>query len=62
MYSIHMKEILIKGTDEDIGQFCQLNHGVTFPLMKKSEVNGGGMNEVFAWLKSNGTESGSIKW
>lgn len=50
------------GTDEDIGQFCQLNHGVTFPLMKKSEVNGGGMNEVFAWLKSNGTESGSIKW
>jgi glutathione peroxidase-family protein len=31
-------------------------------LMKKSEVNGGGMNEVFAWLKTNTTESGSIKW
>jgi glutathione peroxidase-family protein len=30
--------------------------------MKKSEVNGGGMNEVFAWLKTNTTESGSIKW
>lgn len=23
------------GTDEDIASFCQLNHGVTFPLMKK---------------------------
>jgi glutathione peroxidase-family protein len=30
--------------------------------MKKSEVNGGGMNEVYAWLKSNTTDSGSIKW
>lgn len=50
------------GTDEEINSFCQLNHGVTFPLMKKSEVNGGGMNEVFAWLKSHAEESGSIKW
>jgi glutathione peroxidase-family protein len=31
-------------------------------LMKKSEVNGGKMNEVFAWLKNNASESGSIKW
>ena len=30
--------------------------------MKKSEVNGGKMNEVFAWLKNNTSESGSIKW
>lgn len=30
--------------------------------MKKSEVNGGGMNEVFAWLKSHNSDSGSIKW
>src|SRR5258705_9846162 len=24
-----------KGTDEEIAQFCKLNFGVTFPLMKK---------------------------
>lgn len=23
------------GTDEEIAQFCQVNHGVTFPLAKK---------------------------
>lgn len=28
-----------------------MNHGVTFPLMKKSDVNGDNTNEVFGWLK-----------
>jgi glutathione peroxidase len=27
-----------KGSDEEIAQFCKLNYGVTFPLMKKSSV------------------------
>lgn len=56
--------------DEGIASFCQLNHGVTFPLMQKGHVNGSNMNEVFAWLKakSKGTKSAgvagttSIKW
>ncbi|KAK2460964.1 hypothetical protein APHAL10511_007434 [Amanita phalloides] len=38
--------------DKDIGEFCSLNHGVTFPLMKKSDVNGGETNEVYKWLKN----------
>ncbi|KAK1923834.1 glutathione peroxidase [Papiliotrema laurentii] len=53
------------GSDEQIAEFCQLNHGVTFPLMKKSEVNGKNMNDVFAWLKAHEGESGKInpiKW
>ncbi|KDQ15920.1 hypothetical protein BOTBODRAFT_65200 [Botryobasidium botryosum FD-172 SS1] len=40
------------GTDADIGSFCELNHGVTFPLMKKSDVNGDNTSEVFKWLKA----------
>ncbi|KAF7316756.1 Telomerase reverse transcriptase [Mycena chlorophos] len=40
------------GTDEEIATFCTVNHGVTFPLMKKSDVNGDNTNEVFKWLKS----------
>jgi glutathione peroxidase len=27
-----------KGTDEEIARFCKVNFGVTFQLMKKSEV------------------------
>ncbi|KAI0078751.1 glutathione peroxidase-like protein [Panus rudis PR-1116 ss-1] len=53
------------GSDEEIHQFCERNHGVTFPLMKKSDVNGDNTNEVFKWLKSQ--KSGvlgisAIKW
>ncbi|KAG8704848.1 Glutathione peroxidase 2 [Ceratobasidium sp. 395] len=53
------------GTDEEIGQFCQLNHGVSFPLMKKSDVNGDDTNEVYKYLKNE--KSGllgltRIKW
>ena len=40
------------GTDEQIEKFCRLNHGVTFPLMKKTEVNGEGAHPVYKWLKS----------
>ncbi|KAF8899932.1 glutathione peroxidase-like protein [Gymnopilus junonius] len=38
--------------DDGIKEFCTLNHGVTFPLMRKSEVNGDNTNEVYKWLKS----------
>ncbi|KAJ7446922.1 glutathione peroxidase-like protein [Mycena galericulata] len=53
------------GTDEEIANFCVVNHGVTFPLMKKSDVNGDNTNEVFKWLKAE--KSGilglaRIKW
>ncbi|KAL4252290.1 Glutathione peroxidase [Abortiporus biennis] len=37
--------------DAAIAEFCTVNHGVTFPLMKKSDVNGDHTNEVFKWLK-----------
>jgi glutathione peroxidase len=40
-----------KGSDEDIAQFCRLNYGVTFPLMKKSSViKVADQNAVFGWL------------
>jgi glutathione peroxidase len=40
-----------KGSDEEIAQFCKLNFGVTFPLMKKSSViQSANQNNVFKWL------------
>lgn len=38
--------------DAGVAEFCTVNHGVTFPLMKKSEVNGDNTNEVYQFLKS----------
>ena len=40
------------GSDEEIAEFCRLNHGVTFPLMKKVDVNGPGESPVFTYLKA----------
>lgn len=40
------------GSDEQIAEFCRLNHGVTFPLMSKCDVNGSNAHPVFEFLKS----------
>ena len=40
-----------KGSDEDIAEFCRLNYGVSFPLMKKGTViKNEDQQEVFKWL------------
>ncbi|KAK3809741.1 MAG: YIR037Wp-like protein [Linnemannia gamsii] len=53
------------GTEEEIESFCQVNFGVTFPLMAKIDVNGKNEDPVYAFLKSQ--KSGlmgltRIKW
>ncbi|KZP27321.1 glutathione peroxidase [Athelia psychrophila] len=53
------------GSDAEVAEFCVRNHGVTFPLMAKSDVNGDGTNDVFKYLKAQ--KSGllglsRIKW
>ena len=51
-----------KGSDEDIAQFCKINFGVTFPLMKKSTViKGAEQNEVFKWLSNSSLNGWSNK-
>jgi len=40
------------GSDAEVAEFCTLNHGVDFLLMKKSDVNGDGTNDVYKYLKS----------
>ena len=52
------------GDDAAIAQFCEINFGVTFPLMKKIEVNGDGAHPVYQYLKSQtkGLLGSAIKW
>jgi glutathione peroxidase len=52
------------GGEAEIASFCELNYGVTFPLMAKVEVNGPGTHPVFAFLKRRGSGlfGSSIKW
>ena len=53
------------GTNDEISSFCQLNYGVSFPVMNKIDVNGDNVDPVFRFLK--GEKSGllgmtRIKW
>lgn len=47
-----------KGTDDEIAQFCKVNFGVTFPLVKKSVVvPSDNQHPVYRWL-TNKQENG----
>lgn len=51
-------------TDQEIASFCEINFGVTFPLMQKTEVNGEGAAPIYKYLKkeAGGILGSSIKW
>ena len=40
------------GSDSQIEEFCQLNYGVTFLIMKKTDVNGAAADPIFEYLKA----------
>ena len=53
------------GSNSEIAGFCQLNYGVTFPMMAKIEVNGAGAHPLYQWLAAEAPGllgSKSIKW
>ncbi len=52
------------GDDAQIAEYCRLNHGVTFPLSTKIEVNGRDTHPVFAFVKerSGGLLGSAVKW
>ncbi len=54
-----------RGSNEEIAGFCQLNFGVSFPMMAKIEVNGPQAHPLYRWLVAQapgllGTRA--IKW
>ena len=46
------------GTNEEIAEFCQVNYGVTFPMMAKVDVKGDDADPLFTWL----TAGDDIQW
>ena len=52
------------GTADEIGEFCQANYGVSFPMFAKVDVNGDDTHPVWEWLKDSkgGLLGDRIKW
>ena len=38
------------GANDEIASFCQLNYGVSFPMMGKVDVNGDNAHPLWKWL------------
>jgi glutathione peroxidase len=53
------------GSNDEISEFCQLNYGVSFPMMAKIDVNGGQAHPLYQWLAKEAPGllgSKAIKW
>jgi glutathione peroxidase len=53
------------GSNGEIAEFCQLNYGVSFPMMEKVDVNGAGQHPLYQWLSAEAPGllgSKAIKW
>ena len=53
------------GSNDEIASFCQVNYGVSFPMMAKVDVNGADAHPLWKWLTAEapgflGTKA--IKW
>ena len=53
------------GTNEEIATFCQMNYGVTFPMMDKVSVKGDDMAAIYQFLtqkSKNGLQDSKVEW
>ena len=53
------------GSNHEIASFCEMNYGVSFPMMAKVQVNGSAAHPLWQWLKAEAPGllgSEAIKW
>lgn len=53
------------GTDSEIAEFCQVNYGVSFPLLAKGRVNGRGTEPLYKELRRTSDaegKAGVVMW
>lgn len=53
------------GTAEEITSFCEMNYGVSFPMMEKVSVKGAAKHPVYQFLTEkvkNGVEDSQVQW
>jgi glutathione peroxidase len=53
------------GTNEEIASFCQVNYGVSFPMMSKISVKGKDMHPLYQFLtqkSKNGVMDSKVSW
>ena len=53
------------GTNKEIAEFCEMNYGVTFPMMDKISVKGSDMAPIYQFLtqkSKNDLQDSEVEW
>ena len=53
------------GSNDEIAKFCEMNYGVTFPMMGKISVKGDDMHPLYQFLtqkSKNGLQDSEVEW
>ena len=53
------------GSNQEIAKFCQMNYGVSFPMMGKISVKGNDMHPLYQFLtqkNKNGLQDSEVEW
>jgi glutathione peroxidase len=52
------------GSNAEVQEFCQMNYGLSFPVMGKIDVNGSSRHPLYSFLtkKAGGLFNDNIKW
>lgn len=52
------------GSNAEVQEFCQVNYGLSFPVMGKIDVNGANRHPLYAYLtkQAGGVITDGIKW
>ena len=53
------------GSNDEIASFCEMNYGVSFPMMSKVQVNGAAAHPLWKWLTAEAPGilgSKAVKW
>jgi len=50
------------GTDAEIAEFCRINHGVTFPLMRKVTIRGPQADQLYRSIQQSDPLPGALAW
>ncbi len=54
-----------KGSSQEIEEFCEINYGVSFLMLKKMNVRGDDAHPLYNWLTNsdlNGRKDSDVKW
>ena len=49
-------------SNDDVGNFCRLKYGATFPIIEKQSILGNSKTNLYKWLNNQKSFESEVKW